>query len=129
MKLICVILLLKAGARVNITESNDHSQKCLGNIFRYKYPRPHILHEHHGNVTLSCGRNHKEKLRDNLKPFVDMGLNLKYKCRHVIREHLLAINHSTNLFITVPQLGLSTLLRDCLLYNMKQNRLKTICIM
>ena len=45
----------------------------------------------------------------------DMSLNAK--CRTALRNHLLQLNAETNLFIRIPELGLPTLLREYLLYD------------
>ena len=50
--------------------------------------------------------------KDNLKP----ELTLKHLCREAIRKHLLLMSR-VNLFVRAPQLGLSSIITDYLVYD------------
>ena len=57
--------------------------------------------------------NHTAKLREN-----DLSIRLLPLCRETIRNHLMSLDPHTHLFIRVPKLGLPSLLRKYLLYDM-----------
>ncbi len=59
-----------------------------------------------------------KKVPEVLKQYVDCpGVpSLKFRCRQRIRNHLFNVNHDSNLFVLVKELGLPGILQSYLLY-------------
>ena len=106
--------LLRAGAHVNKTKKCGRNalQGVLVNSPRSR--SANVL----STVLFAAGENAGGKVEyDQIQQLIraETEPNLKQMCRKAIRKHLLEMS-PVNLYCTVPQLGLPSLLNECLLF-------------
>ena len=70
-------------------------------------------------LLFAAGETFDGRIPEGYEPLPEdpQDMSLKSKCRRMLRTHLLKLNANVNLFLRIPQLGLPTLLRDYLLYD------------
>ena len=70
-------------------------------------------------LLFAAGETFDGRIPEGYEPLPEdpQDMSLKSKCRRMPRTHLLKLNANVNLFLRIPQLGLPTLLRDDLLYD------------
>ncbi len=127
MKSCCVILLLKAGLKINNTNAVFVNQfvpneiehvlgdwaKCKSihrirrNIQRFVRVSAEVYH-----VLFAAG----QKMRDEIPLADDDRKSLQHLSRSAIRQHLLDLDPQSHLFLRVPQLSLPTPLHEYLLF-------------
>ena len=121
--MVCAKLLLNAGAAVNVRslfrqnaietsithcKHNDNSRDFTMLLFAAgETPNTHIVRPKLKAVDVP------EHLQEFMEPDVSC---LSDICRKMIRKHLMGLNN-VNLLVRIPKLGLPTLLRSFLMYN------------
>ena len=113
-------LLLKSGARVNITDRrslNALMRLALSNLDRLGDDEGILLYAAGERVKVSLLQGYAAETID-LPDYMKPTLCLKHLCRRAITNHLLNIDEHNHLFGRIPRLGLPPSLLRNLLFNM-----------
>ena len=109
-----VKLFLKSGCFIN--KRNDMGRNALAEhiVETDCHDDPQLR-----KLLFAAGETFDGRIPDGYEPLREdpQDISLKSKCRTALRKHLLKLNAEVNLFKRIPQLGLPTLLREYLLYD------------